>query len=89
MNKPAPPEVAAAMERMRARYADAERLAARSRRAVPLPVWYEQEGNAYFCSLIARQIRTRAHMRGQTDAARGEALAIADMIETGDFDWLV
>lgn len=54
-----------------------------------LPDWYGMRGNEYYCGLIARQIRQRALMRGQTDAARAEALAIADMIETGDFDWMV
>lgn len=66
-----------------------ERLRARGLRSFALPQWFERGDHAYFCGLIARQIRMRAHMRGQTDAARNEALAIADMIEAGDFDWLM
>ena len=75
--------ISAALRRMR------DRQAKGRDQSVALPDWYAQRDNSYFCGLIARQIRQRAHTRGQTDAARNEALAIADMIETGDFDWLV
>lgn len=54
-----------------------------------LPEWYARDNNAYFCGLIARQIRQRAIAPGLVDAARREAMAIAEMIETGEFDWLV
>jgi hypothetical protein len=55
-----------------------------------LPEWFEDRDNAYFCGLIARQLRTRAvQQRACGQAAQAiEAECIAAIVEAGDFHWL-
>lgn len=54
-----------------------------------LPQWWASDNNAYYCDLIAAQLRLRSlqHRARGNHAAANEADAIADLIADGQFDW--
>lgn len=58
--------------------------------ALSLPAWFRTGENAYFCGLIAVELRQRSdtlRAAGRVGAAL-EADCIAAIIEGGDFHWL-
>src|SRR5580765_8409581 len=70
--------------------AQAARHGYRNPRALALPQWYLMGDAAYFCGLIARQLRGRAmkHREAGNEPAAAEAETAADIIAEGRFDWL-
>lgn len=57
--------------------------------AQALPQWFRSDDNAYYCGLIARQVRARAgEMRAVGRWMTAEEIdAIAAILEDGNFQW--